>query len=39
MDYLVMVMTDLMDSTAPTTWLFLLGLLISLNYLKKTLSQ
>ena len=39
MDYLVMLMTDFMGSTAPTTWLFLLGLLISLNYLKKTLSQ
>lgn len=39
MDYLVMLMKDFMDSTAPTTWLFLLGLLISLNYLKKTLSQ
>ena len=39
MDYLVMQVTELMSSTAPTTWLFLLGLLISLNYLRKTLSQ
>ena len=39
MDYLVMLMTDFMDSTAPTTWLFLLGLLISLHYLRKTIFQ
>ena len=39
MDYLALLMTDLLNSTAPTTWLFLLGLLISLNYLRKTLSQ
>ena len=39
MDYLTVLVTEFMDSTAPTTWLFLLGLLISLNYLRKTLSQ
>ena len=38
MDYLVMLMNEFMGSTAPTTWLFLLGLLISLNYLRKVIS-
>jgi len=37
MDLLLSVATNIWDSLAPTTWLLLLGLLVSYSLLKKTL--
>ncbi len=37
MDLLLSVATDIWDSLAPTTWLLLLGLLVSYTFLKKAL--
>ena len=37
MDLLISFASELWEATAPTTWLMLLGLLISLNFLRKTL--
>lgn len=37
MDLLISVATDLWQTMAPTTWLLVLGLLISFSFLKKAL--
>lgn len=37
MEPLVSLLTELWNAMPPTTWLFVLGLLISLNFLRKAL--
>jgi hypothetical protein len=37
MDVLISMAMELWNSMAPTTWLLLLGLLVSFTYVKKTL--
>jgi hypothetical protein len=37
MDLLISMATELWNSFAPTTWLLLLGLLVSFTFVKKTL--
>jgi len=37
MEHLTTMMIEFLASLAPTSWFLLLGLLISLNYLRKTL--
>jgi hypothetical protein len=37
MEALVSLVTELFNTMPPTTWLFVLGLLISLNFIRKAL--
>lgn len=37
MEPLVSLVTELWSTTPPTTWLFVLGLLVSLNFMRKAL--
>ena len=37
MDHLILITMEFWNSLAPTTWLLLLGLLISFTFIKKTL--
>jgi hypothetical protein len=37
MEPLVLLVTELFNTMPPTTWLFVLGLLISLNFIRKAL--
>ena len=38
MEHIISVLTELLDGLAPTTWFLMLGLLFSLNFLRKALS-
>ncbi len=37
MDFLISVAVEMWNTLAPTTWLMLLGLLVSFNFLRKAL--